>query len=138
MEKIFTPNKWFVIFCALLVGIVALLQFVHNRRLEEHCLAFADDAFSWTWADEGVSTNFKGNEAHVLKSGANDAAVRVKGVQEIRFFKKSKEIANQGDSGEQSKVQSQGESASTTSPLQVVVKFYRTSNGWEVGSVEAE
>jgi hypothetical protein len=132
VEKIFTPNKWFVVFCALLVGVVVLLQFVHNKRLEEHCLAFADEAFSWTWEDEGVATSFTGKEAHVLKSGVNDAAVRVKGVQEVKFFTKNAQ-------GEKAKIApSEGKSASTTSPLQVVVKFYRTSKGWEVGSVEAE
>src|SRR5271165_4604364 len=80
MEKIFTPNKWFVFFCALLVLMWLALQMVATMRLEALATEEATHVLSWQWLGFGRSRATIEN-AHLVKRSEADAIVRVRARQ---------------------------------------------------------
>ncbi|MBN8658914.1 MAG: hypothetical protein BWY75_00746 [bacterium ADurb.Bin425] len=114
MEKIFSPGKWFVGFCALFVCIFLALKYVHQARLEEMAKLAAADMFTWSWDGAGVQSSCEITKAKVLKSQDNDAEVMVEGVQ---------------------KITKQGQSS--TADCKAVLKMYRSHNNWMLGTMEA-
>jgi len=79
LEKIFTPNKWFVLFCGILVLMFGALQVVANLRLQELAKTEGERVFSWKWSGLASSTGVI-EQSDILKKTETDAIVRVKGM----------------------------------------------------------
>ena len=123
MEKIFSPNRWFVLFCALLIVVWGALKIVADMHLAEQGKARAAEVFTWTWTvDPQRTSRVESVSAKVLGRNANDATVEVTGTQ---LLQKS---VNNGDAPgmpEKAKVRA-------------VLTFYRLNNQWELGKVEID
>lgn len=120
MEKIFTLNKWFVGFCALLIAVVATLKIVGDMHLAELASEVGKDVFIWEWPSMGLSSRCMSMKSHVLRRDANDAVVEVSGRQIIAKLGQDNKM----------KEEEQPEEA------KAVLTFYRRSNKWELGKVE--
>jgi hypothetical protein len=121
MEKIFTPNKWFVLFCALLVTMWLALQLVATMRLEALATEEATHVFSWQWLGVGRS-RAKIEKAHLLKRSEADAIVRVTARQIVEEEKNSGHFIAKNPEV-------------TCSAL---LTFYRVDKDWLLGKVEFE
>jgi hypothetical protein len=119
MEKIFTPNKWFVGFCALLIAVVATLKIVGDMHLAELASEVGKDIFIWEWPSKGLSSKCIAMKSHVLRRDANDAVVEVSGHQIVAKLGQDNKMKEE----EQPEVKAQ-------------LTFYRRSNKWELGKVE--
>lgn len=116
MEKIFRPNKWFVIFCALFIGVWTCLNYVIDSRIKEIASVLGEDMFSWKWPSKdptGFDSLGSVTSASILKRGPNDARVAVKGKQ---IFDKA--------------------GVKTESDFEAVLTLYKDKNDWKVGKVE--
>lgn len=121
MEKIFTPNKWFVLFCAVFIGIFASLNFVITTRLASEAKQYGVDIFSWVWLDKNLCATADMTDAKVLKRGENDAVVEVSGEQVVSPFEDNKPT----DKG-------------VKNSCKAILTFYRFNNDWKLGRVELE
>ena len=128
MEKIFTPNRWFVLFCALLILVWGALRIVADIRLCESAKAFGQIIFTWNWPDLALQSEVESINAQVLRRGAHDAVVTVTGRQVISKLPLP---------DEQSKVdQTTIEQSATKTDLKAELTFYRLQDRWELGKVE--
>ena len=150
MEKLFTPGKWFVGFCAVFVCVFLAGRYVHDARLEEMSKVIAEDMFSYDFPELGIRSTCQIKEAHVLKTAENEAQVRVKGIQSIEVLQKAEAAGRAGASGNESQVNNsskesspqgsgaQDKSGGKTADCQALIKLYRDHDKWFVGSMEAE
>jgi len=122
MDKLFTPNRWLVLFCAVFIAIVATLQFVINSRLQATARNFGDDIFTWVWLDKNICAKAYMTDAKILHRSENDAVVQVSGEQSLGAFDGSKPCTLQ----------------TCTSPCKATLTFYRYGNNWELGKVELQ
>jgi len=127
MEKLFQPNKWFVLFCAIFIAIFAALSYVTKLRLEAFAKANAVEIFTWVWADRNLCSAATITEAKVLKMNANDAVVEVSGEQtvapwDVKLLSKA-ELAQPGGKPE-------------TTACKAILTVYRNQNNWALGKVE--
>lgn len=122
MEKLFTPGKWFVGFCAMFVLIFLSTKYVHDQRMAETGKMHVEKMFTFTFPALGVRSSFEAKEAHIVKSEENEAQIRVSGVQSI--VKSSAGAAS--------------EEAPQTAQCQALVTLYKDQGKWLVGSFEAE
>ena len=120
MEKIFTPNRWFVGFCALLILAFGALKVVADMHLAEIASNVGKDIYSWEWQD--VNSTISAVHSRVLRRDANDAVVEVSGHQIL--------VAKVGESPTMEKESSQ------ETDVKAVLTFYRRNSRWELGKVE--
>lgn len=123
MEKIFTPNRWFVLFCALLILVWGALRIVADIRLCERAKSFGHIIFTWNWPDLALQSKVESINAQVLRRGSHDAVVTVTGRQVISKLPLS---------DDQSKIKE----SSTKTDLKAILTFYRDQDKWELGKVE--
>lgn len=123
MEKLFTPNKWFVLFCAAFIAVFALLQYVISTRLQTEAKEQADAIYTWVWPDENLRSNARISDARVVKRTDKDAVVEVTGVQTLSPFEDlGKKIAVDEKSGK--------------NQIKAILTFYKMKNEWVLGKVE--
>jgi hypothetical protein len=122
MEKLFTPNKWFVLFCALFIVVFATLRWVVDTRVQSTAKAVGEDIYSWVWRDKNVCSTADMTEARILKRDENQAVVEVSGEQTLAPF----------DGSEKSEVKA------CKSPCKVTLTFYKLQNDWRLGRVELQ
>lgn len=123
MEKIFTPNRWFVLFCGLLILVWGALRVVADVRLCEKAKMVGEEIFTFDWPDPALKSEVESIKAQVLRRGTHDAVVTVTGWQVV---------SNQNDSATGGKELK----AATPSELNAVLTFYRSEDKWELGKVE--
>lgn len=117
MEKIFTPNRWFVMFCALLIVVWGALKYVGDMRLAEHAQLIAQkNIFEWRWPALNTNATVRSLKAHVVRRDGTDAVVEVTGRQLI----------------------STAGGAPKISDCKAVLTFYRLQDQWRLGRVELE
>ncbi|MDR3614242.1 MAG: hypothetical protein P4L53_11820 [Candidatus Obscuribacterales bacterium] len=121
MEKIFTPSKWFVLFCAILVLIFGALQMVANMRLQETARFEGERLFSWQWAGLGSSTGTI-DHSEIIKKTDTDAIVRVKGIEKVALASANSNEAK----------------AAESVACSAVLTFYRKDSEWMLGKVQFE
>ncbi len=119
MEKIFTPNKWFVGFCALLIVVFGALKVVGDMRLAEIASEAGKDVFIWDWPTKGLSSKVMAMKSHVVRRDANDAVVEVSGHQ----------IVSKTLNGAQAE-------PDLETDVNATLTFYRRNSQWELGKVE--
>jgi hypothetical protein len=122
MEKLFTPSKWFVLFCALFIAVFVALQFVVTTRLETVAEKVGEDIFTWVWFDKNLCSSADMNRAKVIKLNPNDAIVEISGEQTLCPFDE--------------KLPSQWKTEKNS--CRAVLTFYKLRNGWALGKVELE
>lgn len=122
MDKLFQPNKWFVIFCGLLIVVFFSLQYVVNTRLSEIGKMLGTQIFTWEWpqADRDCYSNVVITDCHVVKRSETDAVLEVKAKQVIE--EKSLDIRAKPK-------EQQGE-------CDALLTLYRSGKNWELGKVE--
>jgi len=131
MEKLFRPNKIFVIFCLLLIIVWVGLQYVSNMRITQAATAEAQEVFDWDWPGH-VSSNVEITNVSVLNRSDNEAKVRVKAKQMLR---KVADLAVEKDK-KTSQESSRTDSGSSTSDTACVLTLYRSDRNWVLGKVE--
>ena len=124
MEKIFTPNRWFVLFCGLLILVWGALRIVADVRLCERAKVVGLSIFTWNWPDLAVKSKVESINAQVLRRGSHDAVVTVTGRQVIS--KPGTDLNPKADLGPNQ----------STNDLKAVLTFYRSEDRWELGKVE--
>lgn len=110
MDKIFTPNRWFVLFCALLIVIFGALTLVQDMHVAEFARQKGTEIFTWSWPSMNWQSNIVQVNSHVLRRDANDAVVEVTGRQVINGLNECETKA--------------------------VLTLYRLNSKWELGKVE--
>ncbi len=115
IEKIFSPGRWFVLFCALLVTIWLSLQWITATRLTVEAKEAGQHIFAWTWPRLHLCSQVVITTTKVVHEGPNDATVVVSGQQSIS---------------------SPGIHVSNTQTVCAKLTFYKTNNCWILGSVE--
>ena len=123
MDKLFTPNKWLVLFCAVFVAIYATLNWVINSRLQATAKIYGDDIFSWVWMDKNVCAKADMSEAKVLQRSDTAAVVEVTGEQVVGPFDGSRPFPMK---------------ASSSVVCKAKLTFYKLKDGWELGKVELQ
>lgn len=113
MEKIFSFNKWFILFCALLIVTFGTLKVVGDMRICEEANFLARTMFSWEWPELKANATVDSIRTKVLEHTANDAIVEVSGNQSI---------ATNG--------------ATTNGTFLANLSFYKQQNKWILGKVE--
>jgi hypothetical protein len=119
LEKIFRPSKWFVGFCACLVAVFALLQFVVNARLEDIAKGWCKEVYTWDWPKR-MHSSIKITDARVVKRGEADAIVKVQGEQTL-----NDDAATAG-------------SAPVVTKCGAQLTFYKQNSEWFLGKVELQ
>jgi hypothetical protein len=84
MDKIFTPNRVFVYFCAALVAIWACLQLVSNQLLAALAERDGKSILGWSWPDLNLTEQVDSLHTEVVSRSATDAVVKVSGQQILR------------------------------------------------------
>lgn len=125
MERIFRPNKWFVIFCALLILVWVGLQCVANLRLAEEAKSCGLHVFTWAWPNLGWNSSAEVTEASVLKKTDTDAVVKIQGRQVVKFSPSGLNEAA-------------GKNRSEVVDCNATLTFYRASGHWVLGKVELQ
>ncbi len=123
MENIFRPNKWFVLFCGLLIVVWGGYQIVANMRVADEAKTAGKGIFTWDWPDHGWSSSAEITEATVVQRSDTDAIVKIKGEQRLTSSRLNA-------SGEQESERPEVVDLSAT------LTFYRSSNNWVLGRVE--
>jgi hypothetical protein len=121
MEKIFTPNRIFVLFCAALVAIWASLQVVSNQLLSTLAERDAKSIMDWSWPDLKLSANVDSIRAEVTSRSATEARVKVSARQILRIAL---------DDGTSYKEVGKPTECSAT------LRYYRNNQHWILGGVE--
>ncbi len=121
VEELFTPSRWFVMFCGALVIVWLALQWVANMRLEEDARVVAKNVFDWQWPGNGWDSAAEITGVSVLQRTDTDAVVEVKGKQTLG-------VPQSGATGQ--KVE--------TTDCAVKLSFYRTNKAWTLGAVDIE
>ncbi|MCC6977836.1 MAG: hypothetical protein IT343_05910 [Candidatus Melainabacteria bacterium] len=129
MEKLFRPNKIFVVFCLLLIFVWLGLQYVSNIRITEAATAEAQEVFDWSWPGQ-VSSKAEITNVSVLNRSDNEAKVRVKAKQTLTKLADSPGALDKDGS---SKAAIDGPSTSDTA---CVLTLYRSDRNWVLGKVE--
>lgn len=116
VEELFTPSRWFVIFCGLLIVIWMALQWVANWRLEEEARIEAAQVFGWEWTNSGWNSTARITRVAVVSRSDTDAVVEVDGQQTVNCL------------GAEPPVQ--------TLNCRCRLSFYRDNKRWRLASVD--
>ncbi|MBA3856091.1 MAG: hypothetical protein C0507_04205 [Cyanobacteria bacterium PR.3.49] len=130
MEKLFRPNKIFVIFCLLLIIVWVGLQYVSNMRITEAATAEAEEVFDWSWPGQ-VSSKVEITNVSVLNRSDNEAKVRVKAKQTL-----TKLVDALGAPDKKDGSSTAATSGPSTSDTACVLTLYRSDRNWVLGKVE--
>ena len=136
MDKLFTPNKWFVFFCAMFIGVFVLLQYVSSQVLIDIAKSCATGVFTWDWQDKNVASRVDIKDVKVINRNGTDAVVEVSGEQ---YFVPFDTIIpeQKGLPGEPSKPEVVDKSKSTEhDPCKATLTLYKLQNKWVLGKVE--
>lgn len=125
MEKIFTPNKWFVAFCGLLVLVFLSLKWVINTRIADEAKEIGQEIFTWSWDSQHWKSSAEMTGAEVLRVTDTDAIVKVQGKQVLT------QLGGDGQSVA-------GAPKSEVVDCSATLTFYKSSNKWKLGKVELQ
>jgi hypothetical protein len=137
MEKIFRPNRIFVIFCLLLIFVWLGLQYVSNMRISEAASSEALEIFDWQWPGQ-VASNVEITNVSVISKSENEARVRVKAKQTLtKLAEAIADSTEKKDKPNDSNPDTQPASgAATSSDTACVLTLYRSNRNWVLGKVE--
>ncbi len=137
MEKIFRPNRIFVIFCLLLIFVWLGLQYVSNMRISEAASSEALEIFDWQWPGQ-VASNVEITNVSVLSKSENEAKVRVKAKQTLtKLAEAVADSTEKKDKPNDSNPDTQpAHGAATSSDTACVLTLYRSNRNWVLGKVE--
>jgi hypothetical protein len=121
MDKIFTPNRVFVYFCAALIAVWAGLQFVSNQLLSALAERDGKSILSWSWPDRNLSEQVDSLHSQVVSRSATDAVVKVSGQQTLR--------KSLDDGKTYTEVGKPTECSAT-------LRYYHNNKSWVLGGVE--
>jgi len=121
MDKIFTPNRIFVLFCAALVAIWACLQFVSNQLLSAMAERDGKAIMGWTWPQLKLAERVNSVHAQVISRSGTDAVVKVSAQQTLE------KLLDDGIS-----YQDVGKPTDCSATL----RYYHNNKSWILGGVE--
>jgi len=138
MEKIFTPNKYFIGFCALLVVFVAALNYIRDEKILEEARLIGQAQAEWSWPSAGVSVTVGDIKAKILKHTENDAEVEVQGEQKVT--RQSSSSSSLSSNQAQPLAGAEPKSTEEKSQFKEVLTLYKNGNShlWLLGKVEEE
>lgn len=125
MEKIFTPNRWFVMFCALLIVVWGTLKLVQDMRLSEEARTVAMGIFSYSFPSLSVVSEVESMNAQVINRNDHESLVKVSGRQ---LISKHPDAQTGGSA--------QNDSSSERVDFQANLTFYKSGASWVLGKVE--
>jgi len=137
MEKLFRPNRIFVIFCLLLIIVWLGLQYVSNMRVSEAARVEAAEVFDWKWPGQ-VSSNAEITDVSVLSKSENEARVRVKAKQTFTKLTAAdyKEKSDQNNNEKSAPATQPAQGSASSSDTACVLTLYRSNRNWVLGKVE--
>lgn len=136
MEKLFRPNRIFVIFCLLLIFVWLGLQYVSNMRVSEAARSEALEVFDWKWPGQ-VASNVEITDVSVLTKSENEAKVRVKAKQTLTKLAGDDQDTKKRDDPKTTSPEIQPASgAASQSDTACVLTLYRSNRNWVLGKVE--
>lgn len=159
MEKLFTFNKFFIGFCALLIAIVFAAKIVSDMKVAEDAKKVAQGIFQWDWAAMHLHCDAVITDARVIDRSETEAKVEVTAKQTIsNAVMASTEPGASGSApgsetgstpSSELGTTSSTEQATNTAPkitggapkqsdCKAILTFYRTNNQWELGRVEIQ
>jgi hypothetical protein len=120
MEKLFSPNRLFVSFCALLVIVFLCLQYVSNIVLAETAKVDGEKILNWQWPTVNLRGKATNIDTKILSKTSTEAVVEVDGKQSAE-----KLIAG-------------GAAQEVVKPTdcKLVLTYYHTDKHWILGRVE--
>lgn len=124
MEKLFTFNKFFVAFCALLIVVVFAAKVVSDMSVAEDAKKIAQGIFQWDWQTMHLHSDAVITDAKVLDRSDTEAKVEVTGKQTV-----SEDVTPVGAGAQASP---------NESDCKAILTFYRTNNKWELARVEIQ
>lgn len=134
MEKLFSFNKFFVAFCALLIAIVLAAKIVSDMKVADDAKKVAQEIFQWDWESMHLHCDAVITDAKVLDRSETEAKVEVTGTQTISNAVMSAD-SNPDSSTTGAKITG---GAPRQSDCKAILTFYRTNNQWELGRVEIQ
>ncbi len=135
MEKLFRPNRIFVIFCLLLIIVWLGLQYVSNMRVSEAAKVEAEGVFDWKWPGQ-VSSNVEITDVSVLSKSENEARVRVRAKQTFTKLADAEKEADQGNQEKSAKENQPAQGTASSGDTACVLTLYRSNRNWVLGKVE--
>jgi hypothetical protein len=137
MEKIFRPNRIFIIFCLLLIFVWLGLQYVSNLRISEAASNEALEIFDWQWPGQ-VASNVEITNVSVLSKSENEAKVKVKAKQTLTKLAQAVTDSSKkkADSNNSSPNTQSADAPASSSDTACVLTLYRSNRNWVLGKVE--
>ena len=127
VENIFTPNRWFVLFCGILILVWGALRIVADIRLCEKAKVVGAEIFTFNWPDPSICTKVQSIKAQVMRRSSHDAVVTVTGRQAVYDLMTVKVDPEQGPDAVK---------PTAENDLNAVLTFYKSEDRWELGKVE--
>ncbi|HEY9679460.1 MAG TPA: hypothetical protein V6C76_15740 [Drouetiella sp.] len=118
MEKLFTPNKWFVGFCGILIVVFLSLQYVSRARLLDLAQAWAAEIYTYDWPGANLHSSAKMTKADLVKKTESDAVIKVSGKQSL-------DVTGAAPKHSETECGAQ-------------LTFYKHNNEWVLGKVELQ
>lgn len=135
MEKLFTFNKFFIGFCALLIAIVFASKIVSDMKVAEDAKKVAQEIFRWDWDAMNLHCDAVITDARVIDRSETEAKVEVTAKQTISTAAMSGSEADSASGTAAPKITG---GAPKQSDCKAILTFYRTNNQWELGRVEIQ
>ena len=136
-------DKRFIWFCALLIAVWLLLQFVITQRIKEQAAVAAAQLFTWNCPCLKARSAFAGQSVKILKRSNTDVIVEVTGVQKVYRDCQStpdRNCPNQIVASLNRKASKYSEALRTrrcdTYTVSTILSFYKMSGNWLLGRVE--
>jgi hypothetical protein len=118
-------NKYFLIFCSLLIVVWLALQWVIDERIKEQADLCATELFTWSWPTLNADSSFVGQSIKVLKRSDTEALVEVSGLQKL--YKGSLKQGSNDPTARQ-----QCDTYTVTTKL----SFYKMNGRWLLGNIQ--
>jgi hypothetical protein len=124
LDKFFSTNKLFVIFCGVLIAVWLSLQAVIHLRIIETAKLEAARIFTWSWPtkDFVLTSSIESPTAQVINKSANEVLVKVIVTQRLE---KHRIPPPPADTVVQRSLD-----------CEAILTYYRSDNRWILGKVE--
>lgn len=143
MDKLFRFDRRFIWFCALLVAVWLLLQFVIIQRIKGQAALAAAQLFTWNWPCLKARSEFAGRSVKILKHSDTEVIVEVTGLQKV--YRERQNTLDRNDPDQiGTPLKSKASKCSGVLPrtqrcdtytVSTVLSFYKMNGNWLLGRV---
>jgi hypothetical protein len=135
MEKIFSPNKFFLSFCILFIVVWLGLQVVSYMHLTNQAKLDGERIFNWNWPSKNMHSTAEIYETKILSRSSNDATVKVLAREHIDKVGSGRSEPHPYENVADPE---SGRMQSAPTNCAALLTYYRMNNKWFLGKVEFE